>query len=116
MKLPFADRVDDELRLLRREAQRHRPRAARLLVAATQEAAVPVFKNFDPPPWWYPVRRSVAAAQLQAGNPALGAVFQGGDVFCRELEPHDLVKKFGGFGEGETQVGDAQFGQLIAGT
>ncbi|MDB5444197.1 MAG: hypothetical protein JWP73_2573 [Phenylobacterium sp.] len=26
--------------------------------------------NFDPPPWWYPVRRSLAAAQLKAGRPA----------------------------------------------
>lgn len=25
---------------------------------------------FDPPPWWYPIRRSVAAAQLQAGDAA----------------------------------------------
>jgi hypothetical protein len=24
--------------------------------------------NFDPPPWWYPVRRSVAAAELKAGK------------------------------------------------
>ena len=24
--------------------------------------------NFDPPPWWYPVRRSVAAAELKAGH------------------------------------------------
>jgi len=24
--------------------------------------------NFDPPPWWYPVRRSLAAAELKAGK------------------------------------------------
>ena len=24
--------------------------------------------SFDPPPWWYPVRRSLAAAELQAGH------------------------------------------------
>jgi hypothetical protein len=24
--------------------------------------------NFDPPPWWYPVRRSLAAAELKAGH------------------------------------------------
>ena len=24
--------------------------------------------NFDPPPWWYPVRRSLAAAELKAGR------------------------------------------------
>jgi predicted Zn-dependent protease len=28
-----------------------------------------VNKNFDPPPWWYPVRRSLAAADLAAGKP-----------------------------------------------
>jgi tetratricopeptide (TPR) repeat protein len=28
---------------------------------------------FDPPPWWYPVRRSLAAAQLAAGRPAEAA-------------------------------------------
>ena len=36
--------------------------------AATQENAFPVLKNFDPPPWWYPVRRSTAAAWLKAGR------------------------------------------------
>jgi hypothetical protein len=36
--------------------------------AAAQEKAFPVRKNFDPPPWWYPVRRSTAAAWLQAGR------------------------------------------------
>jgi len=37
--------------------------------AARQEKAFPVAKNFDPPPWWYPVRRSLAAADLAAGKP-----------------------------------------------
>ncbi len=37
--------------------------------AARQEKVYPVAKNFDPPPWWYPVRRSLAAAQLAAGRP-----------------------------------------------
>lgn len=36
--------------------------------AATQEKAFPVLRNFDPPPWWYPVRRSLAAAYLKAGQ------------------------------------------------
>jgi predicted Zn-dependent protease len=38
--------------------------------AARQEKAYPFAKNFDPPPWWYPVRRSLAAAELAAGKPA----------------------------------------------
>jgi hypothetical protein len=36
--------------------------------AATQDRAYPPLRFFDPPPWWYPVRRSVAAAHLQAGR------------------------------------------------
>ena len=41
--------------------------------ATLQEAAFPFAKNFDPPPWWYPVRRSLAAAHLQAGDYAAAA-------------------------------------------
>jgi tetratricopeptide (TPR) repeat protein len=41
--------------------------------AVLQEKAFPVPKNFDPPPWWYPVRRSVAAAELKAGRKAQAA-------------------------------------------
>jgi tetratricopeptide (TPR) repeat protein len=37
--------------------------------AARQEKAYPFARNFDPPPWWYPVRRSLAAANLAAGRP-----------------------------------------------
>ena len=45
-------------------------RAAELYAeaATAQESAFPVLRNFDPPPWWYPVRRSTAAAWLQAGR------------------------------------------------
>jgi len=45
------------------EAVQHYAKAA-----AAQEKAFPVPKNFDPPPWWYPVRRSLAAAHLKAGH------------------------------------------------
>ena len=54
----------------------HKPaRAAELFAAAAtrQEKAFPVKDNFDPPPWWYPVRRSLAAADLAAGKPAEAA-------------------------------------------
>jgi len=37
--------------------------------AQRQEKEFPVARNFDPPPWWYPVRRSLAAAELAAGRP-----------------------------------------------
>lgn len=50
------------------EAAGHFERAA-----LAQEKAFPVPKNFDPPPWWYPVRRSLAAAYLKAGKPAEAA-------------------------------------------
>jgi tetratricopeptide (TPR) repeat protein len=33
-----------------------------------------VYANaWDPPPWWYPIRRSLAAAELKAGRPAEAA-------------------------------------------
>jgi hypothetical protein len=41
--------------------------------AALQKSAFPVYDNFDPPPWWYPVRRSLAAAHLKAGRYATAA-------------------------------------------
>ena len=30
---------------------------------------------------------------IAAGNPAFGAGFKGGDVFCREVQAHHLVEK-----------------------
>ena len=53
--------------------------------------------------------------QLQAGDPALGAGFQGGDIFRREAQAHRPVEELGGLGGGETQVRGAQFGQLAPG-
>ena len=50
----------------------HQPDKAAALfakAAANQEKTYPTNKNFDPPPWWYPVRRSLAAADLAAGKP-----------------------------------------------
>ena len=41
--------------------------------AALQDRIYPAAKAFDPPPWWYPIRRSVAAAELAAGKPAEAA-------------------------------------------
>ncbi len=34
---------------------------------------------------------------------------------CREVQPHHLVEKLGGFIRGETQIGGAQLGQLASG-
>ncbi|MBV8681223.1 MAG: hypothetical protein JO111_00010 [Caulobacteraceae bacterium] len=38
--------------------------------ADREEKAFPYARRFDPPPWWYPVRRSLAYADLAAGRPA----------------------------------------------
>jgi tetratricopeptide (TPR) repeat protein len=44
--------------------------AAFARAAQRQETAYPFAESFDPPPWWYPVRRSLAYADLAAGKPA----------------------------------------------
>jgi len=44
--------------------------AAFARAAQKQEQTFPAAKRFDPPPWWYPVRRSLAYADLAAGKPA----------------------------------------------
>jgi tetratricopeptide (TPR) repeat protein len=38
--------------------------------AALQDKVYPAAHAFDPPPWWYPVRRSLAYAELAASRPA----------------------------------------------
>jgi tetratricopeptide (TPR) repeat protein len=38
-----------------------------------QDKLLPLPGNMDPPAWWYPVRRSAAAAWLQAGQFQLAA-------------------------------------------
>ena len=53
--------------------------------------------------------------QLEPGNPAFGARLQGGNFRRRELQPHHLVEKAGGFGGGKAQVGGAQLGHLAPG-
>ncbi len=68
--LPIAEVAGGVLRgraaMLRGDASQAAVIFARTAIA--QEKAFPVPKNFDPPPWWYPVRRSLAAAQLKAGR------------------------------------------------
>ncbi|THD61594.1 hypothetical protein [Phenylobacterium sp.] len=56
----------------RAELMSGRPeKAAELFARAAQrqDKVYPVARNFDPPPWWYPVRRSLAQADLAAGKP-----------------------------------------------
>ncbi len=56
------------------------------------------------------------SCQLQTSNPTFCASFQCRDIYCREIQSHRLVEKFGGFGGDKTQIGSAQFCQLAAGT
>ena len=48
----------------------HRPDDAAIAFRAAAERQETVLHDFDDPPaWWYPVRRSLAAAELAAGQP-----------------------------------------------
>ena len=43
-------------------------KAARVFDKAARQQEKAFADSFDPPPWWYPIRRSVAAAKLKAGD------------------------------------------------
>jgi tetratricopeptide (TPR) repeat protein len=43
-------------------------KAARVFDKAARQQVEAFRDSFDPPPWWYPIRRSVAAAELKAGK------------------------------------------------
>ena len=53
--------------------------------------------------------------QLQAGDPAFGAGFQGGDILRRESEAHRPIEKLGCFGRSKAQICGAQLGHAAAG-
>ena len=52
--------------------------------------------------------------QLQAGDPALGALLERLHVGRGEVEAHHLVEEVARLGRGEAQVGGAELGQLPA--
>ena len=52
--------------------------------------------------------------QLQAGDPAFSARFESRHVLCGQIQPHHLIEKIRGLFGGETQIGRAQFDQLVA--
>ena len=56
----------------RAEMLAHNPKAAlpSFLAAARLEESQTLSDSFDPPAWWYPVRRDVAEARLAAGDAA----------------------------------------------
>ena len=51
---------------------------------------------------------------LQAGDPALGAGLQRGDVCRGQVQTHRLVEELSRLGGSEAQVGRAQLGQLVS--
>ena len=53
---------------------------------------------------------------LQSGDPALGALFQGGNIFRGQLHAHQVVQEAGCLVRGEAQVIAAHFVQLATGT
>jgi tetratricopeptide (TPR) repeat protein len=56
--------------------------------ADTQDAKLDVFN--DPPTWWYPVRRSIAAALLAEGNPMAAEVEVNAALARWPLDPQSL--------------------------
>ncbi|MBX9731765.1 MAG: hypothetical protein K2X59_10585 [Sphingomonas sp.] len=67
----------------------HQPDLAiKAFTAATRiEESKAVTYFADPPAWWYPVRRSLAAALLDAGRPAEALAQANAALKCRPLDP-----------------------------
>jgi hypothetical protein len=61
----------------------------------------------DPPAWWYPIRRSVAAAFLAAGNPAAAEVEARQALSAWSRDPQSLRI----VAESETKLGKTEEGQ-----
>ncbi|MBX9884881.1 MAG: hypothetical protein K2X68_07900, partial [Novosphingobium sp.] len=55
--------------------------------AVTYEESAAVTHYADPPAWWYPVRRSLAAALLESGQPAAALVQVNKALARRPLDP-----------------------------
>ena len=72
--------------------------------AARQEKAFPFADNFDPPPWWYPVRRSLAAADLAAGKP--GDAIREAKASLKDWPQDAIALKV--LSEAEAKTGDAR--------
>ena len=53
--------------------------------------------------------------ELQAGDPAFGALFQGGDIGLGKRETHAVIQEAGGFAGGKAQVDQAKLGELVVG-
>jgi tetratricopeptide (TPR) repeat protein len=71
--------------------------------AESQERVYPAAKSFDPPPWWYPVRRSLAYADLAAGKPADAA--REAKASLKDWPEDALALRV--LGDAEAKLGDA---------
>lgn len=89
-------------------------KAATLFESAAKVQETQLADSWDPPAWWYPVRRSVAAAYFKAGDFAKARVEADKSLAAWEADPMALwVKgnaqaKVGQSGDSETTLGEAR--------
>ena len=89
-------------------------KAATLFESAAEIQETRLADSWDPPAWWYPVRRSVAAAYFKAGDFAKARIEADRSLAAWEADPMALwVKgnaqvKAGQVGEGEIAIGEAR--------
>jgi tetratricopeptide (TPR) repeat protein len=87
-----------------------RPQAAAAAfraAAGIQDQDLSGLWDFDPPPWWYPERRSLAAALLAAGEPAEAAAEARAALARWPRDPLTLQV----LGRAETALGDSEAGR-----
>ena len=88
--------------------------AAALFESAAVVQETQLGDSWDPPAWWYPVRRSVAAAYFKAGNFAKARAEADKSLAAWEADPMALWVKgnaqarSGQTGEGEATIGEAR--------
>ncbi len=89
-------------------AQGRAAQAARLFDDAARVQEARLSDYWDPPSWWYPVRRSVAAAYLKAGDFARAEAEADRSLGAWKHDPLALwVKGQAQIGAGKTAEGDA---------
>lgn len=83
-------------------AENNPTKAATLFESAAKIQETQLADSWDPPAWWYPVRRSVAAAYLKAGDFARARLEAGRSLAAWEADPMALWVK------GKAQAGAGQ--------
>lgn len=81
----------------------HAEAARRFAAAAAIEEAKPLADFADPPPWWYPVRRDVAAALLAMGDAKGALVAADASLAHRPRDPVALELR----GKAQVRLGNA---------